>query len=215
MTDLAATRVTMVDTQVRPNDVTKFPIIAAMLEVPREAHVPDALRGAAYMGEHLPLGPARVMLEPRALAKLLDALDVQPDERVLVIGAGYGYTAALLARIAGSVVAVEEDKAMADEAARRLAAEDRVTVRQGALTAGAPTDGPYDAILVEWGAVTLPAAFAGQLKPGGRVGAIFMEGALGVARVGYLIDGAYSWRQAFNAAAPVLPGFAPEPAFQL
>ena len=97
MTDFASRRVTMVDTQVRPQDVTKFPIIAAMLAIPREAYVPEAAREAAYVGQNLTLGPRRVVLEARSLAKLLDALDVTPGESALVVAAGYGYAAAVLA----------------------------------------------------------------------------------------------------------------------
>ncbi len=109
MADYQARRTMMVDTQVRPSDVTKFPIINAMLSVPREAFVPDSKREAAYVGENVDLGGDRVVLEPRTLAKLLDALDIQPDEMVLDIGCGLGYSSAVVARLAEAVVAVEED----------------------------------------------------------------------------------------------------------
>ena len=92
MTDFAARRIMMVDTQVRPNDVTKFPIIEAMLAIPREQFVPASAREAAYVGGNIDLGLGRVMLEPRTLSKLLDALDVQPTDHVLVVGAGLGYS---------------------------------------------------------------------------------------------------------------------------
>ena len=108
MPDFAARRTMMVDTQVRPNDVTKFPIIEAMLAVPREAYVPDARREAAYVGENLDLGQGRWLLEPRNFAKMLDALDIQPGDLVLDIGAGMGYSSAVLARMAKAVVALEE-----------------------------------------------------------------------------------------------------------
>ncbi len=199
----------MVDTQVRPNDVTKFPIIEAMLTIPREAFVPAPKVEAAYMGENIALPAGRVMLEPRTLAKMLDALDLGPDDRVLHIGAGLGYSAAVIARMAGSVVAVEDDAGMAAEARTRLAASGAAGVRvvQGALMAGAPDAGPYDAILIEGGVETVPEALLAQLKDGGRIGAIYMEGALGTARVGHKAQGKVGWRFAFNAAAPVLPGF--------
>ena len=95
----------MVDTQVRPSDVTKFPIIDALLGVPREAYVPSELREAAYVGENLELGNGRVVLEPRTLAKMLDALDIQPDELALDVGAAYGYSTAIVAQLAHTVVA--------------------------------------------------------------------------------------------------------------
>lgn len=209
MTDFAQRRTMMVDTQVRPNDVTKFPIIEAMLSVPREEFVPDSAREAAYAGENLPLGPqGRVALEPRTLAKLLDALDVQPGHRVLIVGAGLGYSAALVARMAASVTALEEDAGLAGTAAERLAARGigNVTVATGPLAAG--VKGAFDRIIVEGAIEVLPAGVADGLAEGGRIGAIFMENALGVARIGYRIDGALNWRFAFNASAPVLPGFA-------
>ena len=116
MTDFAARRTMMVDTQVRPSDVTKYTIIDAMLSIPREAYVPLAKREAAYVGEHVTLAPGRVVLDPRTLAKLLDALDIQPVEAVLDLGCGLGYSAAVIARMAEAVVAVEEDADLATEA---------------------------------------------------------------------------------------------------
>jgi protein-L-isoaspartate(D-aspartate) O-methyltransferase len=209
MTDFSARRVMMVDTQVRPSDVTKFPIIDAMLTVPRETFVPRDKREAAYMGENVELRQGRVVLEPRTLAKLLDALDIKPDEMVLDLGCGLGYSAAVLARLADAVVAVEEDEAMAAEAQSLLsqASVDNAAVIVGPLAAGAAKHGPYDVITVQGGVETIPAALLDQLKDGGRIGAVFMEGALGVARVGYKSEGKVSWRFAFNAAAPVLDGF--------
>ncbi len=209
MSEFAARRVMMVDTQVRPSDVTKFPIIDAMLSVPRETFVPDARREAAYVGENLPLAPGRVVLEPRTLAKLLDALDVQPDELVLTIGCGLGYTAAVIARLAETVVAVEEDEALAVDAQRILSEEgvDNAVVITGPLADGAGKCAPYDVITVEGGVEVIPDAVIAQLKEGGRIGAVFMDGAVGTVRVGYKTEGRMTWRPVFNAAAPVLPGF--------
>ncbi|PFG64795.1 protein-L-isoaspartate(D-aspartate) O-methyltransferase [Thioclava sp. ES.031] len=208
MQDFATRRTMMVDTQVRPSDVTKFPIIAAMLHVPREQFVPAAKREAAYIGENLELAPGRVLLEPRNFAKMLDALDIQPDDLVLDVGAGLGYSSAVIARMAEAVVALEEEE-MASQAESALAeaGSDNVAVVTGALTDGAAQHGPYDAILIEGAVETVPAALIEQLKEGGRITAIFMEGALGVARIGYKIDGAMSWRDLFNGTAPVLQGF--------
>ena len=205
MSDFQTRRVTMVDTQVRPQDVTKFPIIAAMLAVPREEFVPHAAREAAYVGGNIPLAPRRVELEARSLAKLLDALDVVPAEKVLCLGAGYGYAAAVLAEMGADVVAVEEDAAMAAAATQSL--QGKVTVVNAALNQGAAAHGPYDVVLLEGGAESFPAALEAQVKEGGRLAAIFMEGALGVARIGHKHDGKVTWRFSFNATAPVVPGF--------
>lgn len=217
MTDFSARRVMMVDTQVRPSDVTKFPIIDAMLTVPREAFVPRDKREAAYMGENLVLRAGRVVLEPRTLAKMLDALDIQPDEMVLDLGCCLGYSAAVLARLADAVVAVEEDEAFASEAQNLLsqASVDNAAVIVGPLAEGAAKHGPYDVITVQGGVEVIPQALLDQLKDGGRIAAIFMEGALGVVRVGFKSAGQVSWRFVFNASAPVLPGFGKVSAFTL
>jgi protein-L-isoaspartate(D-aspartate) O-methyltransferase len=217
MSDFSTRRVMMVDTQVRPSDVTKFPIIEAMLAVPREVYVPAAKREAAYMGENLDLAPGRVMLEARTLAKMLDALDIQPSETVLDLGCGYGYSAAVIARLAHAVVAVEEEATLAAAAQRGLADEgvDRARVVTGALAAGSAVSAPFDVITLQGGVEVVPEAILAQLKEGGRIGAIFMDGALGTAMVGYKIDGKMTWRFAFNATAPVLPGFAKRRAFAL
>lgn len=217
MADYAQRRTMMVDTQVRPNDVTKYPIIEAMLSVPREAFVPAPKREAAYIGENVEITPGRVVLEPRTQAKMLDALDIQPTDLVLDIGCGLGYSAALIARIAEAVVALEEDAALAAEAQQTLSAEgaDNAALVEGPLAAGAAKHGPYDAIAIEGAVEEVPAALLDQLKEGGRIAAIFMEGALGVARLGHKIDGEVNWRFAFNATAPVLPGFAKRRGFAL
>ena len=122
MIDYAAAREAMVDRQVRTADVTRYPIIAAMLAVPREAFLPAELQPVAYLGEHVPLAPGRVLLDPRVFAKLLDALAVGPADLVLDVGSGYGYSTAVLARMAEAVVALESDPAMAAEAEALLAA---------------------------------------------------------------------------------------------
>lgn len=209
MTDYAQRRTMMVDTQIRPSDVTKFPIIDAMLSVPREAFVPRSLREAAYVGENLELGRGRVVLEPRTLAKMLDALEINGNELVLDIGCALGYSAAVMARMAEAVVAVEEDADLLSEAGNLLVENgaDNVILHEGALSDGAAEHGPYDVITIQGAVETLPAGLEDQLKDGGRIACLFMEGALGVVRIGHKIDGRIHWRFAFNAGAPVLPGF--------
>ncbi|WP_299691246.1 protein-L-isoaspartate O-methyltransferase [uncultured Tateyamaria sp.] len=217
MTDFTARRTMMVDTQVRPSDVTKFPIIDAMLTVQREDFVPTALREAAYMGENLDLGAGRVMLEPRTLAKMLDALDINTDELVLDVGAGYGYSSAVIARMAEAVVALEEDESMATDAQDALmqAGADNVVTHTGPLAQGAPDHGPYDVIVVQGGVSEVPQALLDQLKDGGRIAALFVEGALGEVCIGYKSDNHVTWRRAFNAGAPVMNGFERHSTFQL
>lgn len=199
----------MVDTQIRPADVTRFPIIDAFLRTPRERFVPDALREAAYVGENLPLGEGRVMLDPRSQAKMIEALAPQPTDLALDVGCATGYTAALLARLSEAVVALEEDPDLAAEAQAALAeiGVDNAVVVEGPLAEGAPQHGPYDVIAIQGAVETVPEALTDQLKEGGRIAALFMEDRLGVARLGSKWDGAVTWRYAFNAAAPVLSGF--------
>lgn len=217
MTDYSARRTVMVDTQIRPSDVTKFPIIDAMMSVPREAFVPRNLREAAYIGENIDLGGGRVVMEPRTLAKMLDALDIQSDELVLDIGCALGYSSAVMARMAEAVVAVEENADMAGEAQGLLAENgaDNVVLHEGPLGQGAAEHGPYDVIVLQGAVEHLPDALLDQLKDGGRIACLFMEGALGVVRIGYKIDGEMTWRFSFNAGAPVLPGFERHAAFTL
>ncbi|SFE43150.1 protein-L-isoaspartate(D-aspartate) O-methyltransferase [Sulfitobacter brevis] len=217
MTDFTSRRIMMVDTQVRPSDVTKFPIIDAMLSVPREDFVPAAQREAAYMGENIDLGGGRVVLEPRTLAKMLDALAISNKELVLDIGCGMGYSTAVIAHMAEAVVAVEDDESTAVEAQEALVANgaDNAFVHQGALTEGAAKHGPYDVIILQGGVAEIPAPLLAQLKDGGRVAALFMQGALGEVRIGHKRGEKISWRMAFNASAPILPGFAQQVEFQL
>ena len=207
----------MVDTQVRPSDVTKFPIIDAMLEVPREVYAPDNLREAAYMGEHLELGGDRVVLEPRTFAKMLEVLDIQKDHTVLDLGCGLGYSTAVLAHLADFVAGVEDDEDLATEAQSLLSENgvDNAAVLSGPLAEGAAKSGPYDIVMIQGAVEDVPEALLEQLREGGRVACIFAEGSLGVVRVGHKLNGRVGWRYAFNATAPLLSAFQKEAAFSL
>lgn len=207
----------MVDTQVRPSDVTKFPIIDAMLSVPREAFVPAGLREAAYVGENLALGSGRVMLEARTLGKILDGLMIEPNHVALDLGCGLGYSTAVLAQMCDFVVAVEDNDTRATIAQETLSEHgvDNAAVMTGPLAEGSAKSGPYDIITVQGAVEQVPAALLAQLRDGGRIACIFAEGALGVVRVGHKIDGIVNWRFLFNAGAPVLAGFEKETTFAL
>ena len=217
MTDYELRRKIMVDTQIRPSDVTKFPIIDAFLSVPREKFVPDGKREAAYIGENFKIGQSRVILEPRTLAKLLDALDIHNDELVLDIGIGLGYSSAIVSLIAEVVIAVEDDTSLASEAEEILSeiGVDNVVVQVSKLENGAPEHGPYDVIILQGGVEEIPVSILNQLKDGGRIGAIFVEQGLGTAKIGFKLNDKINWRYAFNAAAPVLPGFFKQKDFAL
>ncbi|WP_282119906.1 protein-L-isoaspartate O-methyltransferase family protein [Ruegeria atlantica] len=217
MTDFAARRRTMVDTQIRPSDVTKFPIIDAMLTVKRENFVPDAQREAAYVEGLIELGDGRCMLEPRTLAKILDILNISNDESVLDIAPALGYSTAVAARMAQLVVAVEEDENLAAESQSILmeAEADNAIVHVGPLEQGAPEHGPYDVIMVQGGVEQVPDALIAQLKDHGRIACLFVQGALGIVRIGHKSGDRVTWRDAFNANAPILQAFSTNRVFSL
>ena len=175
----------------------------------RQVYVPDTLREAAYVGETLTVGSGRVILEPRTLAKMLDALDIAPSHVALDIGCGLGYGTALLARMADFVVGLEEEPDLAKEAETLLAEQGvhNAAVIQGALADGAAKSGPYDIIITQGAVEDVPPGILDQLREGGRIACIFADGALGTVRIGHKIEGVVTWRYAFNASAPVLNGF--------
>lgn len=215
MIDFKQLRRGMVDSQVRPNDVTDPRLIAAMLELPRERFVPEARRSLAYLDDDLmvrePAGgrPARYLLEPMVLAKLIQALQVTPESRVLDVGTATGYSAALLGRLAGEVVALEEEDTLA-ASARKILAELRianVTVVPGSLPAGWQVRAPYDLIFLNGSVEVIPEALLSQLKEGGRLGAVVRTGTLSRATLCLKSGGVISKRPLFTAFAPPLPGF--------
>lgn len=216
MTDYAAARTHMVDNQVRPSDVTSYPIIQAMLNVPRERFAPVALRPVAYAGEHLTLAPGRVMLDPRSFAKMLEAADIGPEDLVLDLGCGLGYSAAVLSRLAAAVIAVESDPELARAASAALTEleADNAAVVEGPLAEGAAQHAPYNVIFVNGGVEEIPEALAEQLREGGRLVAIRMVGEYGRCEVLTKAHGRLSAWPAFDAAAPVLPGFERAAAFR-
>tara|TARA_B100000780_G_scaffold266006_1_gene221905 strand:+ start:198 stop:821 length:624 start_codon:yes stop_codon:yes gene_type:complete len=207
----------MVDTQIRPADVTKFPIIDAMLRVRREMFVPDDQLETAYSDAILNLGQGRIILEPRTFGKMLDAVNIQVNELVLDLGCGLGYSAAVIGKFSEAVVAIEENLEMAVEAEKILAAEGclNVAVVHGKLIEGAMQHAPFDVIVIEGAVEKIPVALLSQLAEGGRIVAVFNQSGLGTVRVGYKTDGRISWRFACNAFAPLLSGFEKVTAFAL
>jgi protein-L-isoaspartate(D-aspartate) O-methyltransferase len=215
MTDFATARQAMVDCQVRPSDVTRYAIIEAMLWAPRECFVPKARIETAYAGAEIPLAPGRVMLEPRTLAKMLEAARIGPRDLVLDLAPGTGYSTALIARMAEAVIAIEPDAglaATAQAALSRLEADNAVVI-QGDPALGDRGHGPYDVIFINGGVETLPDALGGQLKQGGRLVALFSRGGAGQCHVLTRVAGGLSRRHVFDAGAPVLDGFREEAGF--
>ncbi len=213
MTDFAAARRNMVDGQVRTADVTDLRIISAMLDVPREAFLPPAKAALAYLDLDVPLGNGRCLMKPMVLAKLIHAADLAGTDRVLDVGCVTGYAAAVLARIAGQVVALEQDAGLAQAARAALSPLPNVTVQSGPLTEGWPAGGPYDAIVVEGATEFAPEPLLRQLTDGGRLVCVLGSGP-GAKAMLYRRSGQDSGGRAiFDAAAPLLPGFVKPPQF--
>ncbi len=215
MFDSAAARRMMVDGQVRTADVHNSDLIAAMLEVPRERFVPPALAEQAYLDSDLEIAKGRSMLKPMVFAKLIQAGHVQPDDHVLDVGCGLGYSSAVLARLAGSIVALEDDAQLAGSAKEALTAcgAANVVVATGRLAEGWPAAAPYDFILLNGATEIVPERVGGQLKPSGRLACILGRPPAAKAMMFRLAEGRLVGRPIFDAAAPVLPGFVAPPAF--
>ena len=215
MFDAAAARRLMVDGQIRTADVTNPSLIAAMQAVPRELFVPPSLAAQAYCDGEVSLGKGRALLRPMVLAKLIQGADLHAGDQVLDVGSGTGYSSAVLSHMGALVVALEEDAELARRAEATLAAVGalRVTVASAPLTAGRATAAPYDVILINGAIEIAPQALGRQLKPEGRLAAVFGRGPGAKAMIYRFIEGQLVGRPIFDAAAPVLPGFAAPPAF--
>ena len=216
MTDFAAARRMMVDGQVRTGGVTDLRIIAAMLALPRERFVPAANADLAYLDLDVEVArpdagaPGRRLLKPMVLARIVQAAAVSEGDCVLDVGCATGYSSALLARLARSVVALEEDPVLEALAQENLASiADNVTVVTGPLPQGAPARGPYDVIFLNGGSEIEPRSLFGQLAAeGARLVAVIGGAPVGRAMVYRSTGGKVSGWPAFDAAAPLLPGFA-------
>lgn len=207
MTDFAAARENMVETQVRPNGVTDRRILDAMAVVPREEFVPEPCRPVAYMDEDVPLGSrGRYLMEAMSFARLLQLAEVRPEDRALIVGAGTGYGAAVLARLAAEVVALEVDHGLAALARRNLGHLPHVKVVEGSLAEGCKSEAPFDVIVIEGRAGEVPRTLLGQLAPGGRLVAVVGETDVARMRVYKAGAGGLTVREAHDAAVFPLPG---------
>jgi protein-L-isoaspartate(D-aspartate) O-methyltransferase len=221
MIDFAAARRMMVDGQVRTSDVTDPRIIAAMLELPRERFVPEANADLAYLDLDVAVSgakggdAARRLLKPMVLAKMIQAAAVKADDRVLDVGCATGYSSAILARLAHSVVALEENPALAGKAEENLKAigASNVTVVTGPLTQGWQAGVPYDVIFVNGASEVVPHTLCRQLAEGGRLLVVLGGAPLGRVILYRAVGGDVSGWPVFDAAAPLLPGFAAAQAF--
>jgi protein-L-isoaspartate(D-aspartate) O-methyltransferase len=217
MTDYSAARRHMVDGQVRTADVTDLRILSAMQSVPRERFVPAPAEGLAYLDLALPVGGApdqpRCLLKPMVLAKLIQAAAIESSDKVLVVGSATGYSAAVLSRIAGQVVALEQDEALIQAARTALADDVNTIVVKGPLTEGWMRGGPYDVILIDGAVERVPPALLRQLKDGGRLVCVLGTPPAASAVLYRRSGDDFGGRPIFDAAAAPLPGFALTPEF--
>ena len=200
-------RSAMIDSQLRPSDVIDVAVVAAMATTPREAHVPAALASVAYMDRAVALGHGRVLNPPLVTGRMLVAAAIRPGMRVLLIGSGTGYTAALLAQLGAEVHAVEEQAELM-AMARGAATDANIRWIEGPLNAGAPDAAPFDRIIVEGAVETLPDALTAQLADGGRLVAARRDGAVTRLVQGVKAGGAVPLRSFADMDVAPLPGFA-------
>jgi protein-L-isoaspartate(D-aspartate) O-methyltransferase len=216
--DYADARYRMIQHQLRTNRVTDTLLIAAMSELPRERFLPEALRGIAYVDEDIPLGGGRWLVEPLGIASMLQAAQIDADDVVLEVGSGVGYGAAVIARMASAVVALEENPELAERASatlRELGLLDTVTVVNGPLRHGYAEQAPYDVIVFSGAVAEVPKSIFEQLAEGGRLVAVVSpEKGMGRGTVFLRRGDSVSSRTVFDAATPRLPGFVPEPTFR-
>ncbi len=216
MVDFDTARWNMVESQLRTNRVTDLRVLDAFENVPRELFVPEPLRGIAYIDEDVALGGGRFVMEPRVLARLLQAAQPGPEDMALDLGCGSGYATAILSRLVATVVALEDDAALAEAANRTLDALeiDNAVVVEGRLAAGYPKQAPYNVILLGGAVAEIPASIADQLAEDGRLVAVVSAGpGLGRATLMRRDVGVISSRVLYDATLPVLPGFEAAPGF--
>ncbi|MBL28799.1 MAG: protein-L-isoaspartate O-methyltransferase [Rhodospirillaceae bacterium] len=211
MADFAAMRQHMVEGQIEPNQVNDPRILAAFADVPRELFVPKAKRPIAYVDEDLEIAPGRFLMEPAIFARLIQAAFIRPEDVVLDVGCGTGYSSAVLAKLAGTVVGLESDAPLAEQAdaiLNELGVDNAVTV-VGPLGGGYASQGPYDVIVIEGGVETIPAPLEEQLAEGGRLLAVEQRTSRGPGKATLVARtrGRVSSRVLFDASVPRLEEF--------
>lgn len=213
--DFQEQRHNMVEGQVRPNKVTDEAVFEALEQTPRELFVSKNLQSIAYSDSPLKAGGGRYLMPPMVIARLLDALMVDPADVALMIGAGSGYEAALLGKLANTVVVVESDAELAAQATDRLAAVDldAVAVIEGDMTQGLAGQGPFDVILFNGAIAEAPKTILDQLADGGRAIGVVHHVGVGRAVLYTKTGDVITEVEVFDANTPILPGFEPKPVF--
>lgn len=207
-------RATMIETQLKPSGVINPRTAAAFFAVPRENFVVPAQQGIAYAEAEPEIGEGRRMLQPRSIGHLVEAANTKPEDKALVVGAGTGYSAAILAELAGHVTALEQDAELASKARTLLVDWGNVKVAEGPLADGCAEDAPYTLILFDGVIEELPNAIAGQLADGGRIVAIVHDKNISRAAIAYKSGGSLKFEPYVDATGPDLPGFKKAPVFR-
>ena len=209
MADTAVQRANMVAAQLLPNDVTDARIRDAMLRIPRERFVPSSYLPVAYAERCIPLDGTRTLLDPRTLAKLLQLAEINPEDRVLDVGCGTGYSTAILSMLAAEIIGLEESKSLADRAGENLQALGiaNASIVTGKLAQGCPQRAPFDVIFVNGAVHNVPEELLTQLDDNGRLVVIKREGSAGHGMIYLRHQNAIGERSAFDAIVPFLPGF--------
>lgn len=214
--NMVEAREAMVDNQIRPADVIDYQILGAFLRTKREQFVPENAKTKAYGEYEIPLCEGRAMMTPRSFAKLVQMANPRPHEEILVIGSGLGYEAAILAQLSATVIALESQSALLKESEKSLAKEgfDNAISIKGSLTKGEEKAAPFDIIFFNGAIGEFPQKLAAQLKDNGRVAAIFEDQGVYTAKMLFKSGDDLIERSYFQAAAPILPGFAKKAEFQ-
>lgn len=200
--DYALAREAMVDSQLRPEGVNDSSVVAAMSKIARERFVPENMRGLAYMDRAVPLGGGRFLAPAAALGLLLTQLAPKPGERALIVGAGTGYSSAVLKALGLETVAVESSAELAT-----MAEANGIAIVEGPLEDGHTRGGPYDLLIIDGAVEYIPDSLLAQLKDGGRFGAALIDQGVSRLVVGRSAAGTYGYYSIADAAVPPLPGF--------
>jgi protein-L-isoaspartate(D-aspartate) O-methyltransferase len=206
--DFAAARAAMVESQLRPQGVSDPAVVRAMASVPREKFLPEHSRALAYVDRAVTIGGGRFLAAPTALGQLLTQMVPEPGQRALVVGAGSGYSAAVLAALGLDVVAVESSPELAAKV-RDLG----ITIIEAPLEAGHRDGAPYDRILIDGAVEAIPDVIVGQLADGGYLGTALLDRGVTRLIVGRKSGGAFGYLSIGDAGVPALPGFTRAKAF--
>jgi protein-L-isoaspartate(D-aspartate) O-methyltransferase len=213
----------MIFSQLRTNEITHPALLEAMYTIPREKFVPDAFAGSAYVDEDIPFGGGRYLMEPLVFARLMQHLELQPEHKLLLVGAATGYAVAIASKLTPHIIAIESERELSNKARRNLQAlkVKDVEIYTSALTVGYPMHAPYDAILIEGGVEIVPESLTDQLAEGGRLVTVQLQSSrlgesagLGRIMTVHKLNGELYRQYHEEASVPLLPTFRAKAGFE-